>query len=53
MMKARAPKGKNVIRIEVSPAKEHTENFTMRDWEQLWDDFVREYDSMEFQGQAR
>lgn len=48
MMKARAPKGKNVIRIEVSPAKEHTENFTMRDWEQLWDDFVREYDSMEF-----
>ena len=48
MMKARAPKGKNVIRIEVSPAKEHTENFTRRDWEQLWDDFVREYDSMEF-----
>ncbi len=48
MMKARAPKGKNVIRIEVSPAKEHTENFTMKDWEQLWDDFVREYDSMEF-----
>ncbi len=48
MMKACAPKGKNVIRIEVSPAKEHTENFTMKDWEQLWDDFVREYDSMEF-----
>ena len=48
MMKARAPKGKNVIRIEVSPAKEHTENCTMKDWEQLWDDFVREYDSMEF-----
>lgn len=48
MMKARAPKGKNVIRIEVSPAKEHTENFTMKDWEQLWDDFVRECDSMEF-----
>lgn len=48
MMKARAPKAKNVIRIEVSPAKEHTENFTMKDWEQLWDDFVREYDSMEF-----
>lgn len=48
MMKARAPKGKNVIRIEVSPAKEHTEHFTMKDWEQLWDDFVREFDSMEF-----
>jgi len=48
MMKACAPKGKNVIRIEVSPAKEYTENFTMKDWEQLWDDFVRGYDSMEF-----
>lgn len=48
MMKARAPKGRNVIRIEVSPAKEHTEHFTMKDWEKLWDDFVREYDSMEF-----
>lgn len=48
MMKAYAPKGKNVIRIEISPAKEHTEHFTIKDWEKLWDDFVREYDSMEF-----
>lgn len=48
MMKAHAPTGKNVIRIEISPAKEHTEHFTMEDWEKLWDDFVREYDSMEF-----
>lgn len=48
MMKAHAPMGKNVIRIEVSPAKEHTEHFTIKDWEKLWDDFVREYDSMEF-----
>ncbi|KAA4626702.1 relaxase [Bacteroides ovatus] len=48
MMKAHAPTGKNVIRIEISPAKEHTEHFTLKDWEKLWDDFVREYDSMEF-----
>lgn len=47
MMKAQAPMGKNVIRIEISPAKEHTENFTMQDWQQLWDDFVREYDKIE------
>lgn len=48
MMKTRAPTGRNVIRIEVSPAREHTEHFTMKDWEKLWDDFVREFDSMEF-----
>lgn len=48
MMKAHAPMAKNVIRIEISPAKEHTEHFTMKDWEKLWDDFVWEYDSMEF-----
>ena len=47
MMKAHAPMDKNVIRIEISPAKEHTENFTMQDWQQLWDDFVREYDKIE------
>ncbi len=48
MMKAHAPKGKNVIRIEISPAKEHTEHFTMKDWEKLWNDFIREYDCIEF-----
>lgn len=48
MMKAHAPKGRNMIRIEVSPAKEHTEHFTLKDWEKLWNDFVREFDSMEF-----
>lgn len=47
MMRAHAPMDKNVIRIEISPAKEHTENFTMQDWQQLWDDFVREYDKIE------
>ncbi len=38
---------KNVIRIEISPAKEHTENFSMHDWRQLGDDFVREFDNIE------
>lgn len=38
---------KNIIHVEISPAKEHTQNFTMNDWRQLWDDFVREYDSIE------
>lgn len=37
---------KNIIHVEISPAKEHTQNFTMNDWRQLWDDFVREYDSI-------
>ena len=47
MMKAHAPMKNNVIRIEISPAKEHTKDFTMQDWQQLWDDFVREYDKIE------
>lgn len=47
MMKAHAPMKNNVIRIEISPAKEHTENFTMQDWQQLWDDFIREFDKIE------
>ena len=47
MMKARAPMDNNVIRIEISPAKEHTKDFTMQDWRQLWDDFVREFDNIE------
>lgn len=38
---------KNIIHVEISPAKEHTQNFTMNGWRLLWDDFVREYDSIE------
>ncbi len=47
LMKANAPMKKNVIRMEISPAPEHTENFTMQDWQKLWDDFVMEYDRIE------
>lgn len=37
----------SVIRIEVSPAPEHTEHFGIADWEKLWDDFVQEFDNIE------
>jgi hypothetical protein len=37
----------NLIRIEISPAKEHTRNFTTEDWRQLWQDFVTEFDRQE------
>lgn len=47
MMKSHAPMKNNVIRIEISPAKEHTKDFTMQDWRQLWDDFIHEFDKIE------
>ena len=47
LMKAGAQMKKNVIRMEISPAMEHTENFAMQDWQKLWDDFVREFDRIE------
>lgn len=37
----------NLIRIEISPAKEHTRNFTPEDWKLLWLDFVAEFDRQE------
>ena len=40
----------NLIRIEISPAKEHTRNFTPEDWKQLWLDFVAEFDRQEMKG---
>lgn len=43
----------NIIRMEISPAKEHTENFTMEDWRQLWHDFVTEFDRQEFKGKRK
>lgn len=45
---AKFKKVKNsVIRIEVSPAPEHTKNFTINDWQKLWDDFINEFDNIE------
>lgn len=40
----------NLIRIELSPAMEHTRDFTPEDWERLWDDFVTEFDRQEMKG---
>ena len=37
----------NVIRMEISPAKEHTEDFTLDDWRQLWRDFAEAFDNHE------
>lgn len=49
LMKAGAPMNKSVIRMEICPGREHTENFTMQDWQKLWDDFVREFDKIELE----
>lgn len=40
----------NVIRVEISPAMEHTGNFTLGDWRQLWRDFAEAFDSQEIIG---
>ena len=49
LMKAGALMKKSVIRMEICPGREHTENFTMQDWQKLWDDFVREFDKIELE----
>ena len=37
----------NMIRIEVSPTAEETKGWTNSDWEELADDFIREFDSID------
>lgn len=37
----------NVIRLEISPAMEHTKDFSLSDWQDLWNQFVREFDNQE------
>lgn len=37
----------NVIRFEVSPPPEYVKDFTEKDWEKLWNDFLQEYDNYE------
>ena len=37
----------NVIRLEISPSKEHTKDFSMSDWRNLWNEFVHEFDNLE------
>lgn len=49
MMRCRCNKmQRNVIHIEISPAKEHTENFSIDDWRKLWHDFMLEFDALTF-----
>ncbi len=35
----------DVIRMEISPAMEHTGDFTVEDWRKLWCDFAAAYDN--------
>ena len=43
-----SPRVRNtVIRIELSPAPEHTKDFSLADWRKLWDEFVDEFDGIE------
>ena len=37
----------NVIRMEISPAMEHTEDFTVEDWKALWQEFAAAFDNQE------
>ena len=37
----------NVIRMEISPAMEHTKDFTLDDWRELWQDFAAAFDMQE------
>lgn len=37
----------NVIRMEISPAMEHTGDFTVKDWQQLWRDLAAAFDNQE------
>lgn len=39
----------NIIRMEISPAMEHTGDFTLDDWRQLWNDFAAAFDEQEIQ----
>lgn len=41
------PLGRNVIRIEISPAEEESRNWTMDDWVCLVDEFIRTFDSID------
>jgi hypothetical protein len=41
------PLGRNVIRIEISPSKEESRNWTMDDWARLADEFIRVFDSID------
>ena len=41
-----------MIRIEISPAREETEDFTLNDWEELADDFIKAFDAIDLSKKA-
>lgn len=41
------PLGRNVIRIELSPAEEESRDWAMDDWVRLADEFIRTFDSID------
>ncbi len=42
----------SLFHIEISPAKEYTNHFTMDDWKQLWNEFVDEFDKQQLYGKG-
>ncbi|MEY8554420.1 relaxase/mobilization nuclease domain-containing protein [Bacteroides uniformis] len=47
------PLGRNVIRIEISPAENESRGWSMNDWERLADEFIREFDSIDLSGKTK
>lgn len=43
----------NMIRIEISPAREETVGWIHADWERLADDFIKAYDAIDLSGVVR
>ena len=47
------PLGRNVIRIELSPAEEESRGWSMDDWVRLADEFIRTFDSIDLSGKTK
>lgn len=47
------PLKNNAIRIEISPTREETADWTLYDWKNLVDDFIREFDAIDLSRRAK
>ena len=47
------PLRRNVIRIELSPAKEESRDWSMDDWTRLADEFIRVFDSIDLSSKTK
>ena len=47
------PLKRNMIRIEVSPTAEETKDWTMKDWQRLANDFIREFDAIDLSAKSK